>query len=75
MRGAEVIVKGRAEQSTPAAVKTVIEALCAAGVDEDRASENTTSRAVRRHRTPAGSRPAWQLSFQPLRWVRSDVGL
>ena len=65
--GAEVSVKGRAEQSTPAAVKTVFEAPCAAGVDEDRASENMTTHAVRRHRTPAGSRPVWQLSFQPLR--------
>ena len=30
-------------------------------------SESMTSCAVRRHRTLAGGRPAWQLSFQPLR--------
>ena len=27
--------------------------------------------AVRRHRTPAGGRFAWQLSFRPLCWVGS----
>ena len=29
-------------------------------------SEDMTSCAVQRHRTPAGGRPAWQLSFQPV---------